>query len=152
MMQGVHVGIVERLKAVPLFTNLSDKNLGRIAKLCKVREFGAGETIVHQGDEGVGLFVIDSGKVKIVKKTNEGREIEVATHGPGEFFGEFSVLDGSPRTASVVAVDRTTCFVVVSWDFRALMDSHPRIALQILPVLVTRFRETNRELLAATAH
>lgn len=65
--------IPERLKQVPLFSNLSDKNLKRIGKLCKVRNFAVGEAIVHQGDDGVGLFVISSGKVKIVKKTSAGR-------------------------------------------------------------------------------
>lgn len=138
---------IETLKQVPLFSNLSDKNLKRVAKLCKRRTFAGDEAIVHQGDDGVGLFVITSGKVKIVKKTEEGGELDIATHGPGEFFGEFSVLDGAPRTASVIAVEPTECLVVVSWDFRSLMDSHPRIALQIMPVLVTRFRETNEKLI-----
>lgn len=136
------------LRQVPLFENLSDRNLKRVEKLCKTRSFEAGDAIVQQGDDGVGLFVITSGKVRVVKRTEEGKDIDIATHGPGEFFGEFSVLDGAARTASVIAVEPTTCLVVVSWDFRSLMDSHPRIALQILPVLVTRFRETNEQLLS----
>ena len=142
------MNIVEPLRDVPLFSNLTDKNLKRVAKLCKVREYQPDEIIVHQGDEGVGLFVITAGKVKIVKKGADGKEIDIATHGPGEFFGEFSVIDGAPRTANVVAVEPSICLVVVSWDFRALMESHPRIALQIMPILVTRFRETNERLLA----
>jgi CRP/FNR family transcriptional regulator, cyclic AMP receptor protein len=142
------VELLTTLKNIPLFSNLTPKNLKRVANLCKIREFEEHDFIVRQGDDGVGLFIITSGMVQVRKTTDEGREIDIATHGPGEFFGEISVLDGAPRTASVVAIEPTTCMAVVSWDFRALMDSHPRIALQIMPVLMTRFRETNEQLLS----
>jgi len=142
--------VIESLKHVPLFANMSEKNLKRIAKACKVRKFDDGDAIVRQGDDGVGLFIITKGRVKVVKKTADGRELEIATHGPGEFFGEFSVIDGAQRTASVIAIEPSECIVVVSWDFRAIMENHPRIALQILPVLTARFRETNAQLISLT--
>ena len=135
------------LKNVTLFSNLSDKNLKRVAKLCRDRAFEADQTIVHQDDDGIGLFVITEGEVKIVKTTDEGQKLEIATHRAGEFFGEFSVLDGAPRTAHVIATKPTKCVVLAGWDFRTLMEGHPRIALQILPIIVKRFRETNEQLL-----
>ena len=139
----------EFLKNVELFTAMSPKNLARVAKLCSSRSYQAGDYIVRQGNAGVGLFLITEGKVKVVKSTKDEGDIEVATHGPGEFFGEMSVLDGAVRTANVIAVDPTECLVLVSWDFNSLMKSYPEIALEILPVIVKRFRETNEKLVGA---
>ena len=139
----------EFLKNVELFADLSQKNLGRVAKLCTQRSYKAGERIVQQGSPGIGLFIITSGKVKIVKTTKEGKSLEIATHGPGEFIGEMAVLDGALRTANVVAVDDTECYAIVSWDFNSLMRSYPEIALEILPVIVKRFRETNEKLIGS---
>lgn len=136
----------EFLRKVELFADLSQKNLGRVAKLCTQRSYKAGEAIVKQGSPGIGLFIITSGTVKIVKTTKEGKQLEIATHGPGEFIGEMSVLDGAVRTADVIAVEDTECFAIVSWDFNSLMRSYPEIALEILPVIVKRFRETNEKL------
>lgn len=142
---------IDLLRKVTLFSDLSEKNLKRICKLCKSRTFEPEQPLVRQGDEGIGLFIIEQGKVRVVKKTGEGKEMEIATHGPGEFIGEISVLDGSARTASVIAVEPTTCLLLPSWDFTSLMKSRPQVALEILPVLVKRFRETNEKLLTLTA-
>jgi CRP-like cAMP-binding protein len=141
-----HQEIVDALKAVSLFASLSPRFLNGIAKSCVEREFAADETIVRQGNPGVGLFVIVSGKVKIVKTNDRGDRLELATHGPGEVIGEMAVLDGANRTADVIAVTETKCLVLSSWDFRSFMENHPEVALEILPVVVKRFRETNEAL------
>ena len=138
-----HQEIVDALKAVSLFGSLSQRFVVGIAKSCVERQFAAGATLVRQGNPGVGLFVIVSGKVKVVKTNDEGERLELATHGPGEVIGEMSVLDGANRTADVIAVDDTTCLVLSSWDFRSFMESHPEVALEVLPGVVERFRETN---------
>lgn len=138
--------ILRALKAVSLFGSLNDRLLGGLAKACTVRDYAAGETIVKQGNPGVGLFVIVSGTVKIVKTDERGARLELATHGPGEVIGEFAVLDGAPRTADVVTESETTCLVLSSWDFKSFMETHPEVALEILPVVVQRFRETNEAL------
>lgn len=135
--------IVDALKAVSLFAGLSQRYLGGMAKACTERTFEADAVIVKQGNPGIGLFVIVEGKVKIVKTSEQGEKIELATHGPGEVIGEMSVLDGANRSADVVAVEKTRCLVLSSWDFKSFMDSHPEVALEILPVVVRRFRETN---------
>jgi CRP/FNR family transcriptional regulator, cyclic AMP receptor protein len=142
--------IADFLGKATLFANLNERNLKRLSRACTVRSFDTEDFVVRQGDEGIGLFVITSGKVKVQKTTDEGREIEIATHGSGEFVGEFSVLDGAKRTASVVALEPTECIVLASWDFNAVMKAHPEIALEILPVVVKRFRETNEKLLAVS--
>jgi CRP-like cAMP-binding protein len=115
--------------------------------MCSERSFKKGDYLVRQGDEGVGMFIIVSGRVKVVKETQGGESFDIASHGPGEFIGEMSVLDGAPRSASVVAQEDTTCLVLVSWDFRAFLKTHPVVALEILPVVVRRFRETNEKLI-----
>ena len=138
--------VVDALKAVSLFSSLSPRFLNGIARSCVERNFSADEPIVRQGNPGVGLFVIVSGKVKIVKTNEQGERLELATHGPGEVIGEMAVLDGANRTADVIAVEDTRCLVLSSWDFRSFMEAHPEVALEILPVVVKRFRETNEAL------
>lgn len=141
-----HQDIVDALKAVSLFGSLSQRFLNGIAKSCVERQFAADETIVRQGNPGVGLFVIVSGKVQVVKTNEKGERLDIATHGPGEVIGEMAVLDGANRTADVIAIEDTTCLVLSSWDFRSFMEAHPEVALEILPVVVKRFRETNEAL------
>ena len=143
--------VIESLRKVSLFAGLSDRNLKLLGKACKERSFEAEEYLVKQDDDGVGLFIITSGRVKVIKTTGDGKEIEIATHGPGEFIGEFSVLDGSKRTANVVAIDKTDCFLLASWDFNSIMQTHPKIALDILPLVVKRFRETNEKLITLSS-
>ena len=138
--------IIDTLKSVSLFATLSSRYLRGIAKACTEREFAADEVLVHQGNPGVGLFVIVSGRVKVVKTSESGEQLELATHGAGEVIGEMSVLDGARRTASVLAIEPTTCLVLSSWDFKSFMESHPEVALEVLPVVVQRFRETNAAL------
>lgn len=139
---------VDLLKKVDLFSGLKEKALRGLAEFCVERHFKRGETLVEQGDSGLGLYVIASGKVKIIKKTSTGENLEIAVLGPGDFFGEMTVLDSSPRSASVVAVEDTECLILTAWEFKARLEEHPEIALKVLPVVVKRFRETNEKLLA----
>ncbi len=135
------------LKSVTLFENLDNKYLKTIHKACTPREFAAGEALVEQGTAGVGLFIIVSGSVKVVKETGAGEKLEIASHGAGEVIGEFSVLDGAARTAHVIAESDTSCLLLSSWSFQAIMESHPEVARGILPIVVKRFRETNAALM-----
>ncbi|MCR4421775.1 MAG: cyclic nucleotide-binding domain-containing protein [Spirochaetales bacterium] len=138
---------LEYLKKIPLFSNFSEKELKSIASLVKEREYKKGDIIVKQGDEGVGLFIIKKGKVKVSKTIASGKILDIAVHSDGEYFGELSMLDNKPRTATVTALEDTTTLIMTYWEFKALLESKPEIALYILPVLVERFRETNEQLL-----
>lgn len=135
------------LKGAELFSALSERYLKQLASSCRERTFAKGELLVKQGEPGVGIFIIISGKVKVVKETSTGEKFDIAVHGPGEFIGEMTVLDGAPRSASVIAEEETKCLLLTSWDFNAAMKTHPEIALEVLPVVVKRFRETNNKLL-----
>ena len=139
---------VELLKNVELFSDLKEKEIKSLAEFCVKRPFEKGQTLVRQGDSGLGLYVLISGKVKIVKKTSTGEELEIAVLGPGDFFGEMTVLDSSPRSANVIAIEDTDCLLLTAWEFKARLEEHPEMALKVLPVVVKRFRETNEKLLA----
>ena len=138
----------ELLKKVRIFSNLEDNYIKEIADFCVRRSFKKDDIIIKQGEPGIGLFIISSGNVKIIKELANGEKIEVSEHGPGEFIGEMSVIDNAPRSASVVAFENTDCLVLSAWDFKARLKAHPEIALELLPVIVKRFRETNEKLLA----
>jgi len=91
--------------------------------------------IARQGEVGTGFFVIASGGALVVR---EGKT--VATLGPGDFFGELSVLDGKPRNAQVIADGETVCLALATWDFEAVVQEQPAVALAILRGLAARLR------------
>ena len=139
--------IIKYLRKVPLFSNLKDKDLATIESLVKERKYARGEIILRQGEEGIGLFIIKKGKVKVSKTLASGKTIDIAVHSDGEYFGELAMLDNKPRTATVTAIEDTEVYIMTYWEFKALLESKPEIALSLLPVLVERFRETNEQLL-----
>jgi len=136
------------MRKVELFSGLRERDIKSLSEYCVECTFTKDETLLNQGEPGVGLYIIISGKVKIVKKTISGDALEIAAHGPGDILGEITVLDNAPRSASVIAVENTECLYLSAWDFKARMKQHPEIALKVLPVVVKRFRETNERLLA----
>jgi CRP/FNR family cyclic AMP-dependent transcriptional regulator len=128
----------EVLSSVPLFSNLSPKELAAIAKAGKQQSYEAGRTIVQEGHTGVGFYFILEGKVEVRKR---GKVI--ARLGDGDFFGEMSVIDDQPRSADVVAVGPTRCFSLSAWSFAALVKSEPKVALGMMKELVRRLRSTD---------
>ena len=137
----------QALSKVPIFENLNPKYVKGIAGIATERTFKPGEYLMKQGESGIGLFVILSGKVRIEKNDASGKSVEIAENGPGEIMGEMAVFDGAPRSASVVAVQETTCLVLASWEFNSFLKTYPEAALELLPIIVRRFRETNDALI-----
>jgi len=135
------------LTTVSLFERMSPKHIKAIAAICTERVFKPGEYLMKQGENGVGLFIVMSGKVRVEKTSASGETVELAENGPGDILGEMAVFDGSPRSASVAAVVETTCLVLASWEFNAFLKAHPEAALDLLPIVVKRFRETNEALI-----
>jgi len=138
------------LSKVSLFAHLEPKYIKGIAQICTERDFVAGDKLMKQGEDGIGLFIILSGKVKIEKTDQSGRQVELASNGPGDIMGELAVLDGAKRTATVTATEPTKCLVLAAWEFMSFMKVHPEVAIQILPIVVTRFRETNDALIGVS--
>ena len=127
---------IELLAAAPLFAGVDadgprrDRSRGRSRSTSRTDH-----VIARQGDVGTGFFVVARGTVRVVR---DGETI--ATLGPGDFFGELSVLDGRPRIAQVVAEEPTTCLALASWDFEAVVTEQPAVALAILRGLAGRLR------------
>ena len=124
------------LAAAHLFDGVDAEGMDRIAAVAVEVEFPADHVIARQGEIGTGFFVIVDGRVRVVR---DGETI--ATLGPGDFFGELSVLDGRPRVAQVVADGPTTCLALASWDFEAVLLAEPRVSLAILRGLAGRLRD-----------
>jgi len=129
----------EFLKRVPMFEDLDKRSLEAIANAAVEQKYDARQEIMRQGDVGVGAFIIRSGKVEVVQD-KDGQPHRLATLGPGEMFGEMALLDEFPRSASVRALEPTTLLGLQRWHFRGILESHPQIALAILPVLTRRLR------------
>ena len=96
--------------------------------------------IARQGEIGTGFFVVVDGAVRVVR---DGQELAVL--GPGEFFGELSVLDGKPRVAQVVTTGETRCLALATWDFEAVLLANPSLALAILRGLAERLRNRTEQ-------
>jgi CRP-like cAMP-binding protein len=130
------------LLRVPLFQNLDEEQVRRISLLLKERRYHKGDTVFHQGDPGGCLFLVISGRVRIFLSSADGREATVRFYGPNSAFGEFSVLDGQPRSASAAAVDDVTTLVLYRDDFMALLRQHFELAERLFTMLTERLRYT----------
>jgi CRP-like cAMP-binding protein len=133
----------QALAKVALFEKLNPKFIRGIAGIATERTFKTGDYLMKQGESGIGLFIILSGRVRIEKSDASGKRVEIAENGPGDIMGEMTVFDGAPRSASVVALSDTVCLVLASWEFNSFLKAHPEVAIDLLPIVVQRFRETN---------
>ena len=131
---------VQLLLAVPLFADVGDPALSSIAEVAIEVDFPAGRVIVRQGEVGTGFYVIAGGHARV---SRDGETI--AELGPGEFFGELSLLDGRPRIATVSATEPTTCLAIASWEFETLLQAQPGVAIAILHGVARRLREVSEE-------
>ena len=126
----------EQLRRVPLFKGLHNDDLQMLSQLVKEQSYKAGAPIVEEGKTGLGLYVIKSGRASIQK---QGRVVNRI--GPNEFFGEIAVLDGGPRTASVIADADTVCYPLASWEIKPLLNKNAGLTYKMLVEVVRRLRE-----------
>jgi CRP-like cAMP-binding protein len=133
--------ITETLAIIPLFSDLPLKTLKRLERITRTRDFIAGEVIFHEGDEGVGMYIIVEGEVKA---TRGGTEL--ATLGPGEFFGEMALLDHFRRSATITATKPTTCFSISRWDLISELRENPDLSIAMLQHLSRRIRQLDARL------
>ena len=131
---------VELIGGCPLFHGLDAAGLAAVAAAAIEVEFPAERVIARQGEIGTGFFVVVDGTVRVIR---DGAV--VARLGPGEFFGELSVLDGGPRVAQVVADGPTRCLALASWDFERVLREEPGVALSVLRVVAGRLREVTAD-------
>lgn len=132
--------IGETLKRVPIFSGLTEAELAFLAQRTAPRRFSAGETVFAEGEPCTGLYVVESGHVRIFKSSAGGREHVLNIEGPGSSVAELPVFDGGNYPASVSAMDEATLLFVSKQDFQALCLQHPQVALKVLRVVGARLR------------
>ncbi len=118
---------------------LAEATLREIAAAGVVRSYPRNAVLINEGDQGDTLFIVITGRVKVYASNAAGKEVVIDFHGPGEYVGEMS-LDGSPRSASVVTTEPSTCAVVGRAQFREFILAHPDFALHLIEKLIHRAR------------
>jgi CRP/FNR family transcriptional regulator, cyclic AMP receptor protein len=132
---------VALLRKVPLFSSLKPKQLKTVAAGGKDLFYSPGQYIVEEGAAGVGFYLILDGHVRVRKGKKALAELKT-----GEFFGEMSLFDSEPRSATVEAVTDTKCLIISSWAFMGMVKSDPDIAVNLMKELAARLRLSNKAL------
>jgi CRP/FNR family cyclic AMP-dependent transcriptional regulator len=133
---------VTMLRNVRLFADLPDQELEGLADRLSKRTFAKGMIIFHKESAGQTLYIIESGKVRIFVLSESGQEISVNVYGPGDVFGELALLDGLPRSAGAVALERTVTLTLHRDDFLHHLELCPGMARSIIEMLSARLRYT----------
>jgi CRP/FNR family cyclic AMP-dependent transcriptional regulator len=134
------------LRNVPIFADLDDKDLAKIAALGVRKKYKKGSIILLEEETGSALFTIINGKVKIVRTDDDGREVILSILGESEFFGEMALLDGLARSASVVSITKSELFIIHRRDFLQLLHDYPVIAVVLLNELTGRLRKADAQI------
>ena len=131
-------------KQVSFFADLSEEEIQALSSATKRRTFRSGEVIFHRDDPGQVLYMIKEGKVKICIISPDGQEVSLAVLGKGEYFGEFALLDGLPRSTDAVALEKVECYTLQRSDFLNAILKNPKIAILVLEALSKRLRTTDQ--------
>jgi CRP/FNR family transcriptional regulator, cyclic AMP receptor protein len=131
------------LRSVPLFASLDSKATAELGEYLTIHDYPKSATIVRDGDPGDAMYIIDVGKVRISVTDADGHAVTLAELGPGDFFGEMSMLDGHARSANATATENARLAQLTRDDFLSFMRSDPRVALELLTALTGRLRRTD---------
>lgn len=138
--------VIELLRRVPLFSELDDPELERIAQVAIPRSFPNDTRVFHEGDPGDACFIVRTGSCRVTREHPDGRAITLANLGPGAIFGELAMLDGEARSASVEATEDTDLLALPASDMRALIRENPGMAEKLVVALTRRLREANERI------
>ena len=129
----------------PFLDRLTSDEVATLRARSVARHFARGATIVHQGEVPGRVVVIERGHAKVSATDEDGKEVLFAFRGPGDVIGEAAALSGEPRLATVRALDPIDAFALTVSDFEAVLEEHPRIALVLLKVVLSRLAEADRQ-------
>ena len=139
--------VAELLKGIDLFSKLTEAQLEQLISLVEPKDFCRDETIILEKDESVqALYLIASGEVKVYMTDSDGKETILSLLGRGDFFGEMSLIDGEPRSASVKAVTAASLLVIRREHFIQLLRSTPELSISLLIEMCMRLRKVNRHI------
>jgi CRP/FNR family cyclic AMP-dependent transcriptional regulator len=134
----------ELLRSVSIFAELDATSAAELERLAQIKEYDEGAVIASQEETGDALYVLVKGRVKVVLYGDSGREIILNVFkSPGDFFGEMSLLDDEPRSATLVASEDSRLLVLSRADFRAHIQRHPKTALRVLTEMSRRLRRAD---------
>ncbi|HEX9112531.1 MAG TPA: Crp/Fnr family transcriptional regulator [Terriglobales bacterium] len=131
----------QTLTKTPIFSGLTESELAFLAQRAVPRHYSAGETVFSEGEPCAGLYVVESGQIRIFKSSAGGREQVLSVDGPGSSVAELPVFDGGNYPASVTAIGDATLIFVSKQDFQSLCLAHPQVALKVLRVVGARLRK-----------
>ena len=134
------------LRVVPVFSELGEDELARVAEVAVPRQFVAGEVVFREGDESSTCYVVRNGRARAVREHPDGRSITLANFGPGDIFGELAMFDDERRSATIETLEDTEAIAILGGDMRRLLSEHAEIAVKLLASLGRRLRETNERL------
>src|SRR3989337_1606963 len=133
----------EFLKSIPIFSELDADRLREISLLGNRKFFKKDSWVLHENETGSALFVIISGKVKVSRESDDGKEVILTILNESDFFGEMAILDGLSRSAGVIAIEETELFIIQRTDFLKLLQEHPEISVALLQELTRRLRASD---------
>lgn len=137
---------VDVLKKVPIFAELDDDVLKKLAPILQRRTYQKNSFILYEEDLGDSLFIIQKGQVKITRVSEDGREVILSILGEGEFFGEMALLDGEARSANVISMGDAQVCLMKRPDFLSLLKRYPGIGIALLRELAGRIRKSDRQI------
>lgn len=135
-----------RLYSVPLFADLEDQDLEELDRSLSLQKYKKNNLIIFEDDRGLNLFILNKGRVKISRISDEGGEVILAILGEGDFFGELSVIDGLARSATVTALDDVELLVMKREDFISVLARYPQVSLFLLRELCSRIRKSDSQI------
>src|SRR3954462_7689711 len=134
------------LGSIPVFEELSRTDLEQVAAVAVPRSFASGEIVFREGDDSDTCYIVRSGHARALREHPDGRQITLATFGPGDIFGELAMFDDERRSASVEATDDLEVLGILGGDMRRLLRRHPDMAVKLVISLGRRLRAANERL------
>jgi CRP/FNR family cyclic AMP-dependent transcriptional regulator len=134
------------LKAVPLFSSCPDEQLRMLAAVVTRKSVARSTTVMASGDTTDSLYIVLSGRLKVLMSDSDGKEVILSILGPGEFFGEMGLIDDSPRSASVVAIEPCELLSIAKRDFKKCLQENFEMSMAVMRGLVRRLREADRKI------
>lgn len=134
------------LKSVPMFATFSQDQLRALVTMISRRSAPRGSAIMLAGDPTDSLYIVISGRLKVMMGEADGKEVILSILGPGEFFGEMGLIDDSPRSASVIAIEPCELLAVTKRAFKKCLVENFDLAMAVMRVLVRRLREADRKI------
>lgn len=136
----------EVLRTVPIFSELSDEDIGSLAHLALRKRYPKDTVVFFENEEGDFFFTILEGRIKVTILGDDGREVILSVLGPGDFFGEMALLDNEPRSATAIAVEESELLSLHRNDFQSVLNDNRSITSALIRVLSTRLRRANHQI------